>query len=119
MRQHIGIALDPATNDIHFLGGNLAMVTGAHAVGQHVRQRLKTFQGEWFLDTTAGVPWLEQIMGSEYDPALAGAVVKAEILDTDAVTEITAFSVSFNRTLRRLEIRNVEVLTEYDLEVQV
>lgn len=116
---HFGLSLDPATNDLHFDGGNLVVVRGAAAVGQHVRQRLKTFEEEWFLDTTAGVPWLAQIMGREYDPALAEAVVKAEILDTHAVTEITSFSVGFNRGARNLEIKEVEVLTTYDEEVRV
>lgn len=119
-RQHVGLALDPETNDLFKDStGNLGIVRGAVAVGQHVRQRLKTFRGEWFLDTTAGVPWLAQIMGREYDPALAEAVVKAEILDTDAVTEITSFSVGFNRGTRDLQIRDIEVLTQYDLEVRV
>lgn len=119
-RQHLGLSLDPETNDLHFDGNNsLVLVRDASAVGQHVRQRLMTFQGEWFLDTTAGVPWLAQIMGKDYDPALAEAVVKAEILNTDAVTEITTFSVGFNRGTRDLQIRNIEVLTEYDLEVRV
>lgn len=117
---HIGLALDPETNDLFLRAdGSLAVVTGAEAVGQHVRQRLKTFAGEWFLDTTAGVPWLSQIMGKKYDPALAEAVVKAEILDTDGVVEITSFSVGFDRTERRLNIKDVEVLTVYDSEVTI
>lgn len=117
---HIGLALDPTTNDLFLRADkSLAVVTKAEAVGQHVRQRLKTFQGEWFLDTTAGVPWLAQIMGRGYDPALAEAVVKAEILATDGVKEITSFSVSFDRTLRNLIIRDIEVLTIYDEEVRV
>lgn len=116
---HFGLALDPETNDLFLEANSLAVVTGAEAVGQHVRQRLMTFSGEWFLDTTAGVPWLAQIMGAKYDPALAEAVVKAEILDTDGVVEITGFSVGFDQGVRRLNIRDVEVLTTYDQEVAI
>lgn len=120
MRQHIGLALDPNTNDLFLRAdGSLATVTNAEAVGQHVRQRLMTHEGEWFLDTPAGVPWLDQVLGKNYDPALAEAVVKAEILDTDGVTEITSFSVRFNRTVRNLDIHSVEVLTEYDQEIAI
>lgn len=119
MRNHVGISIHPETNDWHFEGGNLVMATGAKAVAQHIRQRLRAFQGEWFLDTTAGVPWLAELLGKQYDPTMAEAVVKAEILDTDAVTEITSFSVGFEKNRRELRIRNVEVLTTYDKEVQV
>lgn len=111
----IGLAIDPETNDLFLRAdGSLAVVRDALAIGQHVRQRLKTFEGEWFLDTTAGVPWLDQIFGRAYDPALAESVVKAEILDTRGVTEITSFSVSFADTTRGLIIRDVGVLTTFD-----
>lgn len=117
---HFGLSIDPDTNDLHLdARGSLSVVEGATAVAQHVRQRLKTFEGEWFLDTTAGVPWLAQIMGRAYDPALGEAVVKAEILDTDAVVEITSFSIAFNSERRELQIRDVEVFTTYNQEVRV
>jgi len=117
---HYGLSIHPETNDLHLDGnGHLAVVTGAAAVAQHVRQRLKTFQGEWFLDTTAGVPWLAQLLGKQYDPALAEAVVKAEILNTHGVREITSFSVGFDHDSRALQIRGINVLTIYDDEVSV
>lgn len=116
----IGIALDQDANDI-FLNpdGNLAMAYDAEAVGQHARQRVQTFAGEWYLDTTAGLPWVQQILGKRYDAALAEAVVKSEVLNTDGVTEITSFSVSFDRASRGVFIRSVEVGTEYDEEVSL
>lgn len=116
----IGLAIDQDTNDVYLDdAGNLAMVFNAEAVGQHVRQRIGTFEGEWFLDTSAGLPWLKDVFGKAYDPAIAEALVKAEILDTDAVTEITSFSVAFDRGRRGLLIRSVEVMTEYDEEASV
>lgn len=116
----VGMAINQETDDVHLTSdGNLAMVFNAEAVGQHVRQRLGTFENEWFLDTSAGLPWLKDVFGKAYDPAIAEALVKAEILDTDAVTEITSFSVAFDRGTRGLLIRSVEVLTEYDEEVAI
>ena len=32
-------------------------------VGQRLRLRLLTFEGEWFLDTTYGVPYFQRILG--------------------------------------------------------
>lgn len=110
----MSLAIDQTTNDLYLeADGNLAWVKNAEAVGQHARQRLQTYEGEWFLDTSAGVPWLEQILGKAYDPALAEAVVKAEILETNGVTGIEGFSVSFDRGTRRLNIRSIEVMTKY------
>lgn len=117
---HLGLALDPATNDLFLRAdGGLAIVTRAEAVGQHVRQRLKTFEGEWFLDTEAGLPWMDRLLGKRYNPALAEALVKAEIINTDGVTSIESFSISFAKDVRDLRIRDVEVLTEYDQKVGI
>jgi len=99
--------------------GNLALVRDAEAVGQHVRQRLMTHEGEWFLDNQAGVPWVRDILGREYDPVMAESVLKAEILDTDGVTEITSFSVRFDHEVRGLSAFDIDVLTVYDQEVSV
>jgi hypothetical protein len=121
--QRVGLSLkseDGAPHDLHLdASGNLALVYDAEAVGQHTRQRLKTYDGEWFLDTTAGVTWLTDILGRRYDPSLAEAVIKAEILDTDAVTEITSFSVRFNYETRDLSAYSISVLTEYDQEIAI
>lgn len=120
MTDRFGLAINPATNDLHLRAdGNLAVVTDAEAVGQHAKQRLQTYAGEWFLDTVAGMPWLNSILGSAYDPALAESVVKAELLDTDGVTDITSFSVRFDRSTRGLVIDSIDVLTDYDEEVSL
>ncbi|MBG6211671.1 hypothetical protein IWQ49_006362 [Labrenzia sp. EL_126] len=116
----IGLALDEATNDLFLASdGSLQNVTDAEAVGQHGRQRLQTHAGEWFLDTTCGVQWLSQILGRFADPALAEAVVKAELLETDGIEEITSFSVSFNQVSRGLIINEIEAVTMFDEVVTV
>lgn len=118
MLQRIGLSLKregSAPADLHLdASGNLVMVSNAEAVGQHARQRLMTFEGEWFLDKTAGLPWVRDILGQQYDAVLAESVLKSEILDTDGVTEITSFSVRFDRESRGLSAFDIEVATEYD-----
>lgn len=99
--------------------GSLAVVRDAEAVGQHVRVRLMTYEGEWFLDRQAGVPWFRDLLGGQYDSVLAESVLKAEILDTDGVIDISSFSVRFDREVRGLSAYNIDVLTEYDQEASV
>lgn len=99
--------------------GNLQLVENAEAIGQHVRQRLMTFEGEWFLDREAGVTWLTEVLGFKYDPIIAEALTKAEILNTDGVTDIESFSVRFDRNTRGLKSENISVKTEYDERVSI
>ncbi|UQS95092.1 hypothetical protein Pam3_21 [Pseudanabaena phage Pam3] len=116
----IGLALkknEQGIADIYLdASGNLSMVQNTEAVGQHARQRLMTYLGEWFLNKNVGVPWLRDLLGKGYDPVLAEAVIKAEILSTDGVTEITSFSIRFDQGRRALEAFDIEVTTEYDEE---
>ncbi|MCD1645239.1 hypothetical protein [Aurantimonas coralicida] len=123
-KSRIGLALAPpstdAPHDLYLDGdGNLVMVTDARAVGQHVRQRLMTYEKEWFLDTTAGVPWLDEIMGKRENLALAEGLMKAEILDTDGVTGISDFSPRYLRSHRELNVPRAIVSTEYEDDVSL
>lgn len=63
----IGLALrrdGSAPADLYLADdGNLAVVRDAEAIGQHARQRLMAYEGEWFLDKDAGVPWFRDLLG--------------------------------------------------------
>lgn len=72
-------------------------------VAQAVLTVLELIQGEWFLDTTAGVPYPTEVLGygtkSTYDDA-----IRTAILNTEGVTEIVTYSSTFNATSRALSI---------------
>ncbi len=57
---------------------------------------------------------MERLLGKQYNPSLAEALVKAEILNTDGVQSIESFSVGFVKDVRNLRIRDVEVMTVYN-----
>ncbi|MEC5289369.1 MULTISPECIES: hypothetical protein [unclassified Aurantimonas] len=119
----IALALRPNENGIHDLAltddGHLDLVYDAEAIGQHARQRTMTFSGEWFIDTTCGVPWLEQILGRQFDAALAESVIKKELVETDGVTGIEAFSLSYSRTVRGINVTRATLATVYEEEASV
>jgi hypothetical protein len=122
-KMHVGLGLKANAVGIHDVyldnTGNLVLARKAEAVGQHVRERLMTYAHEWFLNTDIGVPWLDEIMAQQFNPGLAEAVLKGEVLDTDGVTEIVTFSVNFNKIRRDLMYRDIQVRTEYEQEVKV
>jgi hypothetical protein len=115
---HFGLGMKANEHGIYDLcllaNNNLFVVNGPEAVAQHVRQRLMTFEGEWFLDINAGMRWLEDIMARRYNPTLAEAMVKNEVLDTPGITGINALSISYSQERRDLMIRGMDVSTEYD-----
>lgn len=107
--------LDTA-NDMTFgHGGADYLVDNAAAVAQAVRTALLLFQGEWFLDTTVGVPWLQKITGYGTAPTY-DLILRTAILAVQGVTGI----VSYNsvRNGRQLLV-TVTVSTEFSNQAAV
>lgn len=70
-------------------------------VGQTISNRLRLWTGEWFLDTGAGTPWLQEILG---EATTAEAVLRTRILETEGVNEILEYASVFDPNTRRLTI---------------
>lgn len=104
-------------NDVSF-GHNLGdYAKDAESVAQRVKSRLQLLKGEWFLDTDAGVPYLQRIMTKPADIQYAKAVIMQTILDTTDVVSIDYINVTFDHNTRELNVQ-VDVITIYSEEAQ-
>lgn len=108
------LRLDPITHDLDLSGFDLHIIEGADRVRQGIITKLRLFTGEWFLDTEAGTPYLEQILGKRISLAGSIAAIRASILEVDGVDAITEFSYTFDRAQRRLTY-NFTATTPYGL----
>lgn len=116
----IAWALDAETHDLHLeADGNLAMVTDANTVGQHAKQRLKFFEGEWFLNTRVGVPWMRYIFPKPPSMAIAEGIIMSEIVRTPGVVEIIDFLMIYDAGMRGIEVLRAEITTIYDEPVEI
>lgn len=93
-----------SNHDMTFGYGLANYSTDAEACSQNVKTRLLLLQEEWFLDTTAGVPWLQQIMVKPADLALAESIIKERILTTEGIESIQAFDFTFDANTRKVNI---------------
>lgn len=73
------------------------------AVAQAVLTRLRLWQGEWFLDTTEGTPYNQNILGPVHghDP---DAAIRARVLETEGVVAILAYNSSRDPKTRKLQV---------------
>lgn len=78
---------------------------GVERVAQSITTRLWLYLGEYFLDTTDGTPWYQQILTKTIDANVASTVIKRRILTTYGVKKITEFNMDFNIRERALTIR--------------
>ena len=68
-----------------------------------MKTRLLLNAGEWYLDSTQGMPWLTAVMG-KYTQRGCDSVIKAYILDTPGVDSILSYSSVLNHTTRALSV---------------
>lgn len=104
------ILLDSDTGDIFLPGSDLLLTSGQEAIEQHLRQRLQTFFGEWFLDGRIGIPYFQQILKKNPDLTVVDSLLKKEIIDTQGIEELTQFNANLDKPTRELEI-NFKVRT--------
>lgn len=79
------------------------------AVAQSAMTRLQLWQGQWFIDTTSGTPWLQQILGKRM---AVESVLRARILGTEGVVEIQEMSMQLDPDTRKVAV-NASIVTAY------
>lgn len=85
-------------NDLVFFNGPLTLEYTTQPLVQVVAQRLlillQTWQEEWFLDTTYGIPYWQSILGKKTSKAAVDLILQEKILAENGVKEITYFNSS-------------------------
>jgi len=81
------LALDPAAWDLVLdTSGNLAVLSDPDSLAQDAASAIKLFLGEYYWDTTTGVPWLQQILSPPPPSAPPPLALLKELLIDAALT---------------------------------
>lgn len=110
----VDIALHANDHDILIKDGDFLLIDNAERVAQQIKVKLLTFLGEWFLDTTWGVPYLEYILVKQPNQELIKQILSEQISSVDDVKSLNALELDYQVKIRAL-IVNYEVSTEYGL----
>jgi hypothetical protein len=89
---------------------DLVIVTGVDALVQRLAIKLRHFLGEWFLDTSFGVPYYEHVMKKNPDPAQMHAAFTNAILSTPGVVRLLEYDIFFDPFDRELQV-DARILT--------
>lgn len=110
----IGFKLNSA-GDIEASNGKISLLsTIQEAVRQRLEIKLRTFQNEWFLDTTYGIPYRQQIIGKGSTQKEVDAIYIAAINEDPDVQRIVFFNSTYN-SFGRLYDLDFEVLVADEL----
>ena len=101
--------LDTAAWDLVLdASGNIAVATEPYSLAQDAASAIQTYLGEYYWDTTIGVPWLTQILGQA--PSLA--LLKAQLAATaETVPDVASAKVFIGSFLDRNISGQVQVVS--------
>jgi hypothetical protein len=93
-----------ASHDLDVSTGDFVLLDGASRVRQQVLIKLKLWQGEWFLDTDFGTPYLASILGKQLTLSGAIAALRKSVLEVEGVRQITSLTYNFASAARTLSV---------------
>ena len=99
------LLLDPLTHDLVFVNGQATVTySQSEIVAQRLKITLFTFLGEWFLDTTIGVPYFQQVLGKGRSKSAVDVIFQSIIAADPGVIEIKEFSSTLDSAARGYEM---------------
>lgn len=110
----VDIALNASSHDIIIKDGDFLLIDNAERVGQQIKVKLLTLLGEWFLDTTWGVPYLEYILIKQPNKSLIYQILREQILSVDDVKGLNSLDLGYDVKSRTLAV-SYEANTDYGL----
>ena len=113
------LALDKtagSTWDLITVEGQLVTVSGSDYIAQKTKQILLLVKGEWFLDTTIGIPYFQSILIKNPDiPLIESILVNAirndAVLISLGVTNAEIVSTTFDKLNRQISF-DIDIITE-------
>lgn len=110
----LDLALNAKTHDLLIKDNNVLFIDNAERVAQQIKIQLLTFLGEWFLDVTHGVPYLEYILLKNPNFTLIREIFREQILEVTDVKSITELELEFDSKTRIMTL-SYEADTTYGL----
>lgn len=100
------------THDLDLVRNDLYLVSEREYLLQKISIVLQFFFGEWYLDTSVGLPLYQILFVKKPDVATIDAMIKKAILDIDGVTELSSYSSRYDSTTREFFVET-EIKTIY------
>lgn len=94
------MAYDIQLSDEWDMPANPQLIDDAQRVAQQIKITLQFWKGEWFLDTDAGVPYLERILVKNPNASHIRQVIQQQIASVDGVKSASIDSVLIDNRQR-------------------
>jgi hypothetical protein len=84
-------------NDLKISNGDFNICpNNKEALAQAIKIRLKTLYGEWFLDSSLGIPYLTEVFSQRISPNYLRHLITSELENIHDIKEIIDFDININ-----------------------
>lgn len=87
---------NPVVGDLKLTANQLTLVDGNDAVSQHLRNRLKFFLGEWFLDQRLGLPFFRDVFVKNPNRPVIRSLFRRTIRGTPGIAQVLELALTIN-----------------------
>lgn len=108
------IAMDINTNDMVLQNRDIFVIDNAERVAQQIVIQLRFWYGEWFLDISDGVPYLERVLVKNPNLNHIRQVFREAINKVPDVTKIYYVELEYDEVARELSV-SFSVQTNFGL----
>lgn len=98
------LAMNINSNDLVIRDGDIFLIDNAERVAQQILITLRFWYGEWFLNTTEGVPYLEYILVKNPNLTHARQILTEAIESVPGVVSLDSMDIDFDRQGRTLAV---------------
>lgn len=110
----LDLALNAKSHDLIISSADLMAIDNAERVAQQIKIQLLTWRGEWFLDTTHGVPYLDYILVKNPSIELIRSIFREQIMSVDDVNDVVDIEIDYDVKTRIMTVA-YEASTFYGL----
>jgi len=98
------LAMDLDTNDLLIENGDISIVDGSDAIAQDLQQTLQVWYGEWFLDTTVGIPFRQQVLIKNPNLDVIQAILLNAAANVPGVVQVNEIDFNYTNQNRTLDV---------------
>ena len=92
-------------NTLAISNGDLVICDNLDAIIQDVSRRLQFFLGEWFLNTKAGIPYFQKILGKHKPDGYVASLFRRVVIETPGILSLTQdVTLTYTEALRHLAV---------------
>lgn len=96
--------LQTTDGDLALPNGRLALVSGTVEKAQKAHDLLGLATGEWFVDTSVGIPWFGLVLGQRPDLEVIKRIVMTVLLSIPGIVDVPELDAEFDPKTRETSV---------------